>query len=142
MDERDDRSLDDRASETRPESWTPRGYLPEIPKRGGYHHRWMRVSSLGESDPVNVSGYKREGWEICSPQEYPELADETSPDADRIEIGGLVLIRIPQERANARRRFYQQKSDQQLTGVHNELMSQSDPRMPLFRESFTTHSKG
>ena len=57
------RELDARESNVRPKKWTPPELLPEPDKQPGFHYRWIRVSTLNQADPRNVSAKLREGWE-------------------------------------------------------------------------------
>jgi hypothetical protein len=100
----------------------------------GWKFRYMRSSSLGELDTLNVGAYRREGWEIVHPSECPECAFGMPEDADRIEVGGLVLVKIASEIVAQRDHYYQRLGNSQLEAVDNQLMSESDPRMPLFRD--------
>ena len=51
-----------RETEERPKQWTPPELLPEINKEEGKSYRFVRVSSMGNNDPENVSAKFREGW--------------------------------------------------------------------------------
>jgi hypothetical protein len=59
-----------------------------------------------------------------------------------VEMGGLMLCKIPTEMAEARAVYYTQQAEGQMTAVDNNLMRQSDPRMPLFNERKSTTSFG
>jgi hypothetical protein len=95
----------------------------------------MRVSSLGDTDTLNMGAYRREGWEIVHPSEQPDVAFAAACEtADRIEVGGLVLVKIPTERVIARDKYYRDLGNRQLEAVDNQLMAENDPRMPLYKE--------
>lgn len=140
-----DRELETRAQTERPKTWMPADTLPEPDKQPGYAYRWIRVSTLGNLDPRNLSGKLREGWEPVSVEEQPKfklLADPNSRFKDNIEIGGLLLCKTPVDFVEQRNAFYQKQSDKQAEAVDNTLMRQSDPRMPLFKERKSTISFG
>ena len=61
-----------------------------------------------------------------------------------IEIGGLVLCRIPIELLQQRADYYSKQNNAQMESVDNTYLRDSDPRMPLFkqRESKVTFGSG
>ena len=142
-----DREVETRATTERPKQWAPAELLPEPDKQAGYAYRWIRVSTLNSADPRNLSAKMREGWEPVRLEEQPKfqlLADPNSRYKDNIEIGGLLLCKAPEELVEQRNAYYIKQSDNQTNAVDNNLMRQSDPRMPLFneRKSTTTFGKG
>ena len=146
-DTRQNRDMQTRAaSSDRPKHvWTPPQVLPDIQKRDGWDHRWVRTSLVGKADNTNVSSRFREGWEAAPKSEYPELQVLTDRDTrfpDNVEIGGLLLCRAPTEVMKARADFYLQKALDQTIAVDNNLMKENDPRMPLFKEGRSTVSFG
>ena len=139
------RELETRAQEMRPTQWTPPELLPEPDKQPGYKYRWIRVSTLNQADPRNLSAKLREGWEPVRVEEQPKfqlLVDPQSRYKDNIEIGGLLLCKTPLEFVEQRNKHYSDQADAQMNAVENTLMRQSDPRMPLFNEGKTTSSFG
>jgi hypothetical protein len=145
MDKRTDRELDTRDDFTRGESWKPASLLPEFKKVPGWAYRWIRTSVMNEADNLNVSSKMREGWEPVKLADHPEMklmVDQASRFKDGIEIGGLLLCKIPEEFVNQRKAHYAQQAKQQADAVDNSFMKQSDARMPLFAESKSTTSFG
>ena len=139
------RELDARESNVRPKKWTPPELLPEPDKQPGFHYRWIRVSTLNQADPRNVSAKLREGWEPVTLTEQPKFrlfTDASSRFKDGIEIGGLLLCKTPEEFVQQRSEYYKQQTDAQTVAVDNSLMRQNDPRMPLFNERKSTTSFG
>jgi hypothetical protein len=141
------RELDTRNTVERPTHWAPPELLPEPDRQAGYAYRWIRVSSLGNADPRNLSAKLREGWEAVRIEEQPKfqmLVDNNSRFKDNIEIGGLLLCKTPEEFVKQRNDYYSQQAQAQTDSVDNTLMRQSDPRMPLFneRKSSTSFGKG
>ena len=139
------RELDTRAISQRPQQWAPAELLPEPDKQAGYAYRWIRTSTLNQADPRNLSGKLREGWEPVGIEEQPQfqlLVDPNSRFKDNIEIGGLLLCKTPEEFVAQRNSHYQKQAENQMEAVDSSLMRQSDPRMPLFKESKSTTTFG
>ena len=139
------RELETRALTERPKQWMPPELLPEPDKQAGFAYRWIRVSTLNNNDPSNVAAKLREGWEPVTLNEQPKfrlLADPNSRFKDNIEVGGLLLCKIPEEFMDQRANYYANLTNQQAEAVDNSLMRQSDPRMPLFNERKSTSTKG
>jgi hypothetical protein len=139
------RELESRNQSERPKQWSQPELLPEPDKQPGYAYRWIRVSTLQQSDPRNLSGKLREGWEPVGVEEQPQfqlLVDPNSRFKDNIEIGGLLLCKTPIEFVEQRNKHYSDQAGAQMLAVDNALMRQSDPRMPLFNEGKSTTSFG
>jgi hypothetical protein len=139
------RELDSREVIERPKQWMPPDLLPEPDKQAGYTYRWIRVSMLNTADPRNISSKLREGWEPVTLEEQPKfklLANPNGQFKDNIEIGGLLLCKIPTEFVEQRKEHYDKITRDQAEAVDNSLMRQSDARMPLFSERKSTSSKG
>ena len=135
---RQPRDLASRASVERPKQWMPPELLPSPNPEPGYEFRWIRVSTLGTADPMNISSKLREGWEPVKASEHPEIQlmniGEKSRFPDSIEIGGLILCKTPSEFVGQRNEYYQKQTDSQMQSVDNNFMRENDPRMPLFKE--------
>jgi hypothetical protein len=132
------RQMDTRETMARPTSWKPPETLPSPDAREGWTHRWVRMSMLGVADPQNRSSKFREGYEPCKADDYPELmmhATLDGPFKGNIEIGGLMLCRIPSEFLKQREAHFSAQNKAQMDAVDNNLMRENDPRMPLFKES-------
>jgi hypothetical protein len=139
------REVDTRELNERPKQWQLPELLPEPDKQAGYSYRWIRVSTLNAADPRNLSAKMREGWEPVRLEEQPKfqlLADPNSRFKDNIEIGGLLLCKTPTEFVEQRNAYFAKQSHNQTEAVDNNLMRQSDPRMPLFTERKSTTSFG
>jgi hypothetical protein len=141
------RDMENREFEERPKQWMPPELLPEPDKQAGFTYRWIRVSMLNAADPRNISAKLREGYEPVSIEEQPKfrlLANRDGVWKDNIEIGGLLLTKIPTSMVEQREKYYAVQTRQQTEAVDNNLMRQSDPRMPIYKEnrSSTTFGKG
>ena len=129
----------------RADSWSPASLLPEFKKVPGWAYRWIRVSLTNNADNLNVSSKMREGWEPVKLADHPEIRMVADPNAkykDGIEIGGLLLCKIPEEFVNQRNAYYNKHTESQTQAVDNNFMKESDPRMPLFKDKKSTTSFG
>ena len=142
---RTDRAIDTREEFQRADSWKPASLLPEFKKVPGWAYRWIRTSLLNEADNLNVSSKMREGWEPVKLADHPEMkimVDQNARFKDGVEIGGLLLCKIPEEFVAQRKAHYAQQAKQQADAVDNNFLKQSDARMPLFSEKKSTTSFG
>jgi hypothetical protein len=141
------RELETRAQLERPKQWAPAETLPEPDKQPGFAYRWIRISTLNQADPRNLSGKLREGWEPVKVSEQPKfqlLIDPASRFKDNIEIGGLLLCKTPSEFVEQRTTHFNAQTQAQTLAIDNSFMRENDPRMPLFneRKSSTSFGKG
>jgi hypothetical protein len=144
---RTDRELETREVTKRKSAWKRPDVLPSPTPEDGYAYRWIRVSMVGNTDATNVSSKLREGWEPVKAADHPEItlvAVEHDKFADNIVIGGLMLCKAPVELAEDRNAHYTKQAQAQMHAVDNNLMRESDPRMPIFndRKSKVTFGKG
>jgi hypothetical protein len=139
------RELEKRAVAVRPQAWRPPETLPSPDPRPGWIHRWIRLSTMGQQDPSNISSKLREGYEPCKAEDYPEMMMHATTDGrfkGGIEVGGLMLCRIPEEFMKQRAEYYAGQNKAQVDSVDNNFMRESDPRMPLFSEKKSKVSFG
>ena len=144
MTDRTPRSADTRAKKARRKTWHPPSMLdaPEAPP--GYKHRWLRAELRGHDDKANMSKRIREGFEPVRAEEYPEFDSPTVDDgkhAGTIGVGGLVLAKVPEETVEERTDYFSRRSQEQLQGVDNDLLRDSDPRMPISKRDIQRNSK-
>ena len=121
----------------RPQSWRPPEVLPMPDPRPGWVHRYIRISMMGASDPANISSKLREGYEPVRAEDYPEMMMHATQEGrfkGNIEVGGLLLCRIPAEFIDQRNAYYNKQNQAQMESVDNTFMKNSDPRMPLFKD--------
>lgn len=131
------RETESRDKTERPKRWMPPQLLPTPNPEPGYGFRWIRVSTLGNDDPMNVSSKFREGWEPVKASDHPEIqlmGGGKNRYPDSIEIGGLILCKTPSEFIEQRTEHFQKAADGQMSSVDNNFMRENDPRMPLFKE--------
>lgn len=139
------RELEERLMAERPKQWQQPDTLPEPDKHPDYAYRWIRVSNLNAADPRNLSAKLREGWEPVALEEQPKfklLADPNSRYKDNVEIGGLLLCKTPKEFVEQRNAHFAKVTRDQSEAVDNNLMRQSDARMPLYMEKKSSSSFG
>jgi hypothetical protein len=138
---RDARTQETReASFKRIESWRLPDTLPMPDERPGWKHRYIRVESLGQSDARNISSKLREGYEPVKAEDYPELM--TNPVSEGqfkggIEIGGLLLCRIPEEYLKQREEYFAKQNQAQMESVDQNYMRENHPHMRKFSERST-----
>ena len=134
---RDTREQKSRATMFRPTSWSAPEALPMPDERPGWKHRYIRLSTLGTADPSNISSKLREGYEPCKAEEYPELMMHAAIEGrfkGGIEVGGLLLCRIPAEFMDQREAHFAKLNKAQMDSVDNNYMKDNDPRMQKFAE--------
>ena len=139
------RELDSRTQSERPKMWQPASALPEPDKQPGYAYRWIRVSNLNVADPSNVSAKLREGWEPVKSEEQPKfqmMVDPNSRFKNNIEVGGLLLCKIPEEFMAQRSEYFAKKNRDRIESVDNNFMRENNPKMPLFSERKSSSSFG
>ena len=136
MGTRTSRELENREQESRAYVYRPSNQLPDPDPQDGYTYRWIRTAFMGQSDARNVSMARREGYEPVKVEDHPELMLDVDADSKsgNVEIGGLMLCKIPTEKAQARQAYYESKANQQVKSGDNAFMRENDPRMPLFSE--------
>jgi len=144
---RTNREMETRERTARKRAWSRPEVLPSPNPEPGYSFRWIRVSTRGQADPMNVSLKLREGWEPVKASDHPEvqlMMVENDRFKDNIVIGGLLLCKTPSELVQDRNDHYQEQSDAQIQSVDNNFMRENDPRMPLFseRKSKVTFGRG
>jgi len=99
--------------------------------------RWVRLSTLNEPDARNMHARLREGWVPVTKKECPEvdlMFDESTKFKDNIVTGGLILCKAPVEMVQQRTEYYQRQTAGQMQAVDNNLMRESDSRMPIFND--------
>ena len=146
MDKRIDREVEIREeTDMRTRTWAPPSLLPEFKKQPGWAYRWIRVTLANEADARNASSKMREGWEPVKHSEHPEIKLTSNPNSqykDAVEVGGLLLCKMPQEMVDQRNAYYRKKTEGQAQAVDNSFLKENDPRMPLFSDKKSTKSFG
>jgi hypothetical protein len=138
----DDNIKTSRASQTREKSekkkvWSPPSSLDAPTAPDGYRHRWIRAETLGYNDTKNVAASLREGYELVRADEYPDGDFPTLNDgkfAGVIQVGGLLLARIPEEIALQIEAYYNKQTQE---AINNDLMKEKQAGMRFSNDSQT-----
>jgi hypothetical protein len=129
-----------RETETREKTtkyvYTPASTLPDPTPEPGWNYRWIATHVAGVADHSNVSKKTREGWEPVKAVDHPEMMLPAGANGN-VEIGGLMLCKMPTEMVQARSDYFNIQAERQMESVDNNLMRQSDARMPIFNERST-----
>jgi hypothetical protein len=122
--------------------YTPSSTLPDPTPEPGYTYRWIATHVLGQSDPTNVSRKLRDGWVPVKADDHPELMLVGNEKTGNVEIGGLMLCKMPSDRVEAMSDYYNNQAKTQMESVDNTFLRQNDPRMPLFSERKSSITRG
>ena len=140
MSNRTNRDLQTRENAARA-VYTPPSTLPTPTPQPGWSFRWIATSILGESNASNVSKKTREGWEPVRAEDHPELKLAADKNGN-VELGGLMLCKMPTEMAEARTEYYRGQAQAQVDSVDNHFLRNNDPRMPLFSDKKSSTTRG
>lgn len=137
------REAQTRAATKKPETYTPPDLLP-LPVEDGYIFKWKRKTyDRGRiTDTRNMARATQQGWVICRPEEYPDIANIINPlgkerdvsTSDYIENGGLILMKIPEETAKGIRLYNIRQARAQVRAVDNNYFSLKDRGVEVFRD--------
>jgi len=134
------RDLETREKQTR-YVYKPSSALPDPTPQAGVAFRYIATHILGQADPTNVSRKMRDGWEPVKAADHPELMIQGNVSGN-VEIGGLLLCRMPEDKLAAMTEYYDNVNKQQAESVDNNFLRQNDPRMPLFAERKSAVTRG
>jgi hypothetical protein len=122
--------------------YTPSSKLPDPTPIPGTSFRWIATHVMSIADPTNVSKKRRDGWEPVKAVDHPELMLDGTANGN-VEIGGLMLCKMPTERVKAMDEYYQKQNQAQMESVDNNFLKNQDPRMAtLFSERQSSSSRG
>jgi hypothetical protein len=122
--------------------YKPSSALPDPTPEPGFTYRWIATHILGQSDPTNVSRKMRDGYEPVKAADHPELMISGNEKTGNVEIGGLMLCKIPTEKAEAMAEYFNNEAQNQMDSLDNSFLRQNDPRMPLFADRKSSVSRG
>ena len=124
--------------------YTPSSALPDPTPEPGWTYRWVSTALLGDEKVmmVNVSRKMRDGWVPVKAEDHPELMLVGNAKTGNVEIGGLMLCKMPIEKARARDEYYENQARDQMESVDNHFMRNNDPRMPLFADRKSSSTRG
>jgi hypothetical protein len=94
----------------------------EVPQAEGFVYRWVAEYVNGAQTPRNVQMRIREGYQRVRIDELPEdfIVDEDIKGDGVARTGGLILMRMPKPRHDARSEYYRKRSSERLHAV-NEI---------------------
>jgi hypothetical protein len=108
-------TLDEADKKMRGAQWDPLAVKNKDPN---FHYRWIRKDKLNMARKIDYLGY-----EVCKSGEEKSVLSENTPikkaaDVDgTIEVGDLVLAKIPKENHEAYRRVNQDRIKARTKGV-------------------------
>jgi hypothetical protein len=135
------RELETREQKSSKYVYSPASTLPDPTPEDGYKFRWVATAVLGQDLPTNVSQKFREGWVPVKAEDHPELMLQGNINGN-VEVGGLILCKIPTERLQAKKEYFEKQAQDQMESVDNHFMRNNDARMPLFSEKKSSTSRG
>jgi len=135
------RELETREQKSSKYVYSPASTLPDPTPEDGYKFRWVATAVLGQDLPTNVSQKFREGWVPVKAEDHPELMLQGNINGN-VEVGGLILCKIPTERLQAKKEYFEKQAQDQMESVDNHFMRNNDARMPLFSEKKSSISRG
>jgi hypothetical protein len=117
-----------REKSARRKPWTPPSTLDAPPAPEGFKHRWIRSEVRGFDDQKNISARLREGYELVRKDEYPDF-EAPVVSSGKYEgvfgVGGLLLARIPLETVQERTTYFNNRSQDQITAVDNDMLREN-----------------
>lgn len=130
------RSLETRDRTERKRTWAPSSTLPDPEPQDGYVFKWVRISTRGIDDKGNYQKRLREGWETVRAEDHPELMTEVgvTQKTGLVEVGGLVLCKMPQEMVEQRTRYYQNRTEEVLESAEESYLRDDHEHMRKVRE--------
>jgi hypothetical protein len=131
------RSFENREQSSRRRSWVEPTMLPDPLPQDGYVFKWVRTATRNTEDKTNYQKRIREGWEPVDAADHPELMLELSvgQTSGKVEVGGLILCKMPEEMAEQRKDYYQRRTAAEMDSAENTYLRDSDERMKKFREN-------
>lgn len=140
---RTSRSSATREQGERKRSWSKPSMLPTPKQEDGYKYRYIRTSIMGQADNSNVSTRFREGYTPVKLEEAEDL--QVVPDIDsrftgNVEVGGLMLCKIPSEIAEDRVSEQLDQAQNAIDAVDRNYLRENDPRMPVLQPERSTRT--
>lgn len=136
-----------REEEVRADVWKPPAVLDAPPAREGFRQRWVATSILGDPVPHHTVRRFREGWtprpKDTVPSNFPVPTITHGEYEGFIGVEGMLLCELPEERAQARERYFGKKTGDLNTFVENQLNKvEKVGGVPIQRESESSYSRG
>jgi hypothetical protein len=131
------REAESRELAKRVEEWTPGPNLPTPNPRAGIEFRYVRATTRGNIDNVNLSRAFRDYWVPVKSSEYSELrvmSDRASEFPEGVVIGGLVLCSRPKEFGDKIRAIGEKELQEQMDSVDNSYFKEASGGMKKFSD--------
>jgi hypothetical protein len=122
--------------------YVPPSNLPDPTPEPGWVYHWVATHVMGQENRTNVSQKMREGWVPVKAVDHPELLLTGNDKTGNVEIGGLMLCKMPSDLYRSRQEYYSGQAQNQMDSVDNHFMRNNDPRMPLFSDRKSSTTKG
>jgi len=115
-------------------------------KEAGFSLRWVRILLGGEEDYKNIGIKQKEGYEFVTLDEIGGSIPmvrlfSTKNHKNLVTVGDVALAKIPQYKADGRRRYYDEKARELDSSARREIQRSGDQKMdkltPLFDRSDT-----
>jgi hypothetical protein len=130
------RALETRVQSERRRSWVEPTMLPDPLPQDGFVFKWVRTATRNTEDKTNYQKRLREGWEPVEAADHPELMVDigVGQTSGKVEVGGLILCKMPEEMAEQRKDYYQRRTAAEMDSAENSYLRDSDERMKKFME--------
>lgn len=126
------RTLETRQKSERKRNWSPSSILPDPEPQDGWGFKWCRSESRNQSDHRTYQKRLREGWEPVQAEDHPEMMMEIgfgdTNKAGLVEIGGLILCKMPVEMIEQRRQHFAKLTRGQVEAAEDSYMRDPDER--------------
>ena len=116
--------------------------LPNPTPHPDYEFHYVRTAVGGVDDARNVMKKRSMGYEPCKKEDHPEIPTWGNPNGNEVEIGGLMLHKVPKDVIQAKKDFVAKRTSDQSEAVDANLYRQSDPRMPIISDKKSTTTRG
>ncbi len=122
------RSLETRDNTKRKRTWTEPSMLPTPAPSDGWRFKWVRTDNRQKGDNLTMQKRLGEGWEPVEIGEHPEIVSELglTQQHGRIERGGLILCKMPEEMVQQREDHYRGIAREQESSAEEHYMRDSN----------------
>lgn len=110
------------------DEWVPASILDQIEglDRENFVYRWV------SKNPGRIRKLQKEGWSFVNEAEgdrvlhrrVPNL-DDGQPVTSEVDFREVVMMKLPIERAEARRRYFQKRTDRAMELINREAQQQA-----------------